>query len=114
LRRSIWNASSLRSSKPIFAKHWQNFENLLASLFDNDYHKRRHSHGLPSRCLLNSLFKPPLALFKRNRLFSSARPVEGVINSQALLKGQREILIKHGDRVYRLRHTSNDKLILTK
>ncbi len=41
-------------------------------------------------------------------------PAETVIDSEALLKGQREILIRHGDRVYRLRHTSNDKLILTK
>lgn len=41
-------------------------------------------------------------------------PVEGIIDSEALLKGQREVLIQHGDRFYRLRHTSNDKLILTK
>jgi len=37
-----------------------------------------------------------------------------VLSSQALLQGRREILIRHGDSVYRLRHTSNDKLILTK
>ena len=37
-----------------------------------------------------------------------------VLGSEQLLKGRREILIRHGDRVYRLRHTSNDKLILTK
>ena len=41
-------------------------------------------------------------------------PAEEVIGSEALLKGQREVLIQHGDRIYRLRHTSNDKLILTK
>jgi hemin uptake protein HemP len=41
-------------------------------------------------------------------------PPEEVIDSEALLKGRREILIQHGDRFYRLRHTSNDKLILTK
>ncbi|WP_305806186.1 hemin uptake protein HemP [Stenotrophomonas sp. YIM B06876] len=41
-------------------------------------------------------------------------PVEGILDSGALLKGQREILIQHGDKFYRLRHTSNDKLILTK
>ena len=40
-------------------------------------------------------------------------PPEEVIDSEALLKGRREILIQHGDRFYRLRHTSNDKLILT-
>ena len=39
---------------------------------------------------------------------------EDVLDSNALLKGQREVLIRHGDRIYRLRHTSNDKLILTK
>ena len=36
------------------------------------------------------------------------------VSSETLLAGRREILIRHGDRVYRLRHTSNDKLILTK
>ncbi len=41
-------------------------------------------------------------------------PAEETISSEALLKGRREVLIQHGDRVYRLRHTSNDKLILTK
>ncbi|MCW4454151.1 hemin uptake protein HemP [Flavobacterium sp. MXW15] len=41
-------------------------------------------------------------------------PAEEVLDSAALLKGQREVLIQHGDRFYRLRHTSNDKLILTK
>lgn len=39
---------------------------------------------------------------------------EESVDSDVLLKGRREILIRHGDRVYRLRHTSNDKLILTK
>ena len=41
-------------------------------------------------------------------------PVEGILDSGTLLQGQREILIRHGDKLYRLRHTSNDKLILTK
>jgi len=39
---------------------------------------------------------------------------DDTLDSESLLKGQREILIRHGDKVYRLRHTSNDKLILTK
>ena len=39
---------------------------------------------------------------------------EPVLSSETLLNGRREILIRHGDKVYRLRHTSNDKLILTK
>lgn len=40
--------------------------------------------------------------------------VERAVESAALLRGQREVLIRHGDEVYRLRHTRNDKLILTK
>ena len=41
-------------------------------------------------------------------------PTEEAFSSERLFNGRREILIRHGDRVYRLRHTSNDKLILTK
>lgn len=37
-----------------------------------------------------------------------------LVESSALLRGAREILIRHGGEVYRLRHTRNDKLILTK
>lgn len=36
------------------------------------------------------------------------------LDSQDLLRGAREIVICHGDQEYRLRHTQNDKLILTK
>lgn len=43
---------------------------------------------------------------------SSTETVE--IDSLRLLKGQRELLIRHGSECYRLRHTRNDKLILTK
>ncbi len=53
---------------------------------------------------------PTLSLRERPR----AVPAEETFSSEALLKGRREILIRHGDRIYRLRHTSNDKLILTK
>ena len=35
-------------------------------------------------------------------------------DSVQLLRGQRELRIRHGNEVYRLRHTRNDKLILTK
>ena len=38
----------------------------------------------------------------------------GEVDSSRLLHGQRELLIRHGSEVYRLRHTRNDKLILTK
>lgn len=36
------------------------------------------------------------------------------VDSARLLHGHREVLIRHGNEVYRLRHTRNDKLILTK
>ncbi|SKA14203.1 Hemin uptake protein HemP [Lysobacter spongiicola DSM 21749] len=36
------------------------------------------------------------------------------LDSDALLRGCREVLIRHGGETYRLRHTRNDKLILTK
>ena len=36
------------------------------------------------------------------------------IDSARLLEGQREVVIRHGGECYRLRHTRNDKLILTK
>jgi len=47
----------------------------------------------------------------------SAQPLHAaprVLDSSALLDGQREIRIRHGGDTYRLRHTRNDKLILTK
>jgi hemin uptake protein HemP len=37
-----------------------------------------------------------------------------LVDSDELLRGGREVLIRHGGEVYRLRHTRNDKLILTK
>ena len=36
------------------------------------------------------------------------------VESRSLLKGSNEVLIHHGNEVYRLRHTRNGKLILTK
>ncbi len=56
----------------------------------------------------------PRVLTLGERRPSRVAPDGQVLESGALLKGQREVLIQHGDRVYRLRHTSNDKLILTK
>ncbi len=35
-------------------------------------------------------------------------------DSRDLMRGTREVLIRHGGQVYRLRHTRNDKLILVK
>lgn len=50
---------------------------------------------------------------------STPEPLSGdsampVFDSAGLLQGGREILIRHGSECYRLRHTRNDKLILTK
>lgn len=44
----------------------------------------------------------------------AAAPTMPVFDSRLLLNGGREVLIRHGDECYRLRHTRNDKLILTK
>ena len=49
-----------------------------------------------------------------NRPASSATSDTGQVESRALLNGARELLIRHGGELYRLRHTRNDKLILTK
>lgn len=43
-----------------------------------------------------------------------SRHQEPEIDSLRLLQGQRELRIRHGGECYRLRHTRNDKLILTK
>mgnify|MGYP001199627113 CR=1 FL=1 len=52
------------------------------------------------------------------RLLSASRPAFAIhapmVDSRLLLNGAREIEIVHGDQVYRLRHTRNDKLILVK
>lgn len=56
----------------------------------------------------------PETMALRERTALSPLPAEETLSSERLLNGRREILISHGDRVYRLRHTSNDKLILTK
>lgn len=44
----------------------------------------------------------------------AASPSEPPLTSTELLQGRREVLIQHGGETYRLRHTRNDKLILTK
>lgn len=45
---------------------------------------------------------------------SSGESPMPVFDSAGLLQGGREIMIRHGSECYRLRHTRNDKLILTK
>ncbi|TKS52763.1 hemin uptake protein HemP [Luteimonas yindakuii] len=44
----------------------------------------------------------------------AAAPEQLLLDSARLLAGQREVCIRHGNELYRLRHTRNDKLILTK
>jgi hemin uptake protein HemP len=58
---------------------------------------------LVSRPIRSESLQPPM----RN-------PESNALESNALLRGTREVLIRHGGEVYRLRHTRNDKLILTK
>ncbi|KAF1690623.1 hemin uptake protein HemP [Pseudoxanthomonas taiwanensis] len=50
----------------------------------------------------------------RHTASAPAAAGQAALSSEQLLQGRREVLIRHGDRLYRLRHTSNDKLILTK
>lgn len=50
---------------------------------------------------------------RSSRTSSDVHPQDEV-DSTRLLRGQREVLIRHGNETYRLRHTRNDKLILTK
>ena len=45
---------------------------------------------------------------------AGAQAEPAVLTSAQLLRGAREITILHAGEVYRLRLTSNDKLILTK
>lgn len=45
--------------------------------------------------------------------WDSVRPV-AMLESHALLRGEREVMIRHAGQTYRLRHTRNGKLILTK
>ena len=60
--------------------------------------------------------RPVLHLVNRPiRVEAALQPASHLaIESGALLRGTREVLIRHGNEVYRLRHTRNDKLILTK
>ena len=61
-----------------------------------------YSHSVPSPGL------PPGA--------PATRPVatQAEFDSRELMRGGREVLIRHAGQTYRLRHTRNDKLILVK
>jgi hemin uptake protein HemP len=45
---------------------------------------------------------------------ASRSPSAPRIDSAVLMRGEREIQIRHGEAIYRLRVTMSDKLILTK
>jgi hemin uptake protein HemP len=45
-------------------------------------------------------------------LLAASRQAE--FDSRELMRGGREVLIRHAGQTYRLRHTRNDKLILVK
>lgn len=64
---------------------------------------------MAQRPVLHLVHRPVRADFPR-----SQPPLSPAVESGSLLRGTREVLIRHGNEVYRLRHTRNDKLILTK
>lgn len=57
---------------------------------------------------------PARPLVSRPIALVPPQPGRQRIDSRELLQGGRELIIQHGDQEYRLRHTQNDKLILTK
>ncbi len=68
---------------------------------------------------MSAIFEPRPRLTRRVVL--NVTPLQAVapsampsVESRNLLQGASEVLIQHGNEVYRLRHTRNDKLILTK
>jgi hemin uptake protein HemP len=54
----------------------------------------------------------PIAAVNPVTLADQAKQAE--FDSRELMRGGREVLIRHAGQVYRLRHTRNDKLILVK
>lgn len=67
---------------------------------------------MPLRPVLHLVTRPTRSTSPQPLL--SRPPENDALESNALLRGTREVLIRHGGEVYRLRHTRNDKLILTK
>ena len=57
---------------------------------------------------------PSNAVVSVVRALETASSIRARVDSRDLLQGARELVIRHGDQEYRLRHTQNDKLILTK
>jgi hemin uptake protein HemP len=58
--------------------------------------------------------RPRISLPSMQPAAPVAAPAGSAVDSQRLLQGRSEVLIRHGNETYRLRHTRNDKLILTK
>lgn len=56
--------------------------------------------------------QPPRAARAAESTTGAASPL--VVDSATLMGGRRELIIRHGDEVYRLRITASNKLILTK
>ena len=48
------------------------------------------------------------------RVASRPSTPQAEFDSRELMRGGREVLIRHAGKVYRLQHTRNDKLILVK
>ncbi len=73
---------------------------------------------------LDAAREPPMPTLSPAPLQAVSKPQNGLavvqtvsspeVDSDRLLQGRREVLIRHGNEYYRLRHTRNDKLILTK
>lgn len=61
-----------------------------------------------------TFFEPHFRLAPRTVVKPAPAGQPAQLESRQLLQGQCEVLIRHGSEVYRLRHTRNDKLILTK
>ena len=63
---------------------------------------------------MNPPYPPALPPFTELRALSQSASPQAEFDSRELMRGGREVLIRHGGAVYRLQHTRNDKLILVK
>ena len=65
-----------------------------------------------------TLLAPPVPTLQASAAVSPAtladHAKQAEFDSRELMRGGREVLIRHAGQVYRLRHTRNDKLILVK
>ena len=76
------------------------------------------SHNMRLRINRKTVRGKDKAMNHQPRVVRAAEPESGaaplVVDSATLMGGRRELLIRHGDDVYRLRITASNKLILTK